>query len=177
VMFEVWARDPLGREGYRWMLECLPVRDAHQFATLVALGTPRSAATQLLPLAAHLAEYRWLAARGPAATVEGSPSAVWASRALRSACLEVYESWFASVRRSDEPVPVADCSLLAHALFQVGERHFAAQVLEAMKPFASTFPWSVTGGDGAREFQRVTGLLKVSPPRAMSGWEYRERYG
>lgn len=177
LMFEVWERDPLGREGYRWMLECLPVHDAHQFATLVALSTPPAAATQLLPLVAYLAEYRWLSANGPATGPEGAAAGVWASPTLRGVCQEAYFGWFRATRLAGGPVPVADYSLLAHALFQAGEREFAAQVFEAIKPFGCTYPWSVTGGDGARAFVHAAEALGVSRPRALSAWEYRELHG
>jgi hypothetical protein len=172
LMFEVWERDPLCREAYHWMVDCLAVHDAHQFALVVSMGAPATAAVQLLPLAANLAEYRWLSASGAASGPERAAADVWASKALHGVCVELFFGWFKAAREANGPV--ADFSLLAHALAKVGEQMFAVRVLEAMKPFGSTYPWSVTGGDGAREFLRVAEQLGVSPPRALSAWEHRE---
>jgi hypothetical protein len=177
LMFEVWERDPLGREGYRRMVECLPVDDARAFAALVAEATPRTGAGQLLPLVAVLAEYKWLSSHGPANNGEGGGE-VWRSRALRGACLDLYHGWFAATLEAGGAPPVADYSLLAHALVMVGEDNCAAHVLQAMTPFGSTYPWSLTGGgDGAEEFRRTARRLHVSAPRPLSSWEQKELRG
>jgi hypothetical protein len=174
LMFEVWARDPLGREAHHWLIDCLPVHDAHRFATVVSMAVPNDASVQLLPLVANLAEYRWLSASGAASGPERAAADVWASKALHGVCVELYFGWFKKAEENGGMKPVADYSLLAHALVKVGEAQFAARVLEAMKPFGPTYPWSVTGTDGAREFLRVAEHLGVSPPRALSAWEHRE---
>lgn len=178
LWFEVVERDALNREAHHRMLECLSVHDAHTYAHLITDATVPAGALQLLPLAANLAHYRWLSATSHSRPGEGGAAAVWGSRALHARCLELYEGWFPVARAAGGAPPVADYSLLAHALTKVGEGTFAATVIEAMKPYASTYPWSVTGGGGGeREFERVAGRLHVSAPRPMSGWEHRELYG
>lgn len=180
VMFEVWARDPLSREGHHRFLDCLSVQDAHQFAALIAEATAPSAAVQLLPLAAHLADYRYRSRRGRSNDLLDQAGAVWQSPALQLTCLELYSTWFLPRYKAREPVAVADYALLAHALFMAGESTWskAASVIEAMKPFAATHPWSLTAanGDGAHAFAACARALHVEPPHWESAWEYREKY-
>lgn len=179
LLFEVWARDALCREAHAWFLESLHVQDALAFAALVRNATPRTSNLQLLPLSANLADYQRRASAGPVNTAEDGASAVWRSPMLREACLQTFADWFAPVYQAGGWRPVREFSLLAHGLFMVGERNRAAIVMEAMKPFACPYPWSVTAadGDGTRAFLSAAHALGVSAPRRMSAGEAEARYG
>jgi hypothetical protein len=176
LMLEVWARDARNREGHHRMLECLSPRcggSVHammQFATFAALAAPDDHDLQLLPLAARVEAHRAAQQDDQAAKMP------WTDK---RACVNVYFDWFLPRRKSGGPLPVADCSLLAHSLFMAGERTFAGAVIEAMRPHASPYPWSVTGpdGDGAVGFIEAAHALHVPAPRRLSGWERRELSG
>lgn len=176
LMLEVWARDARNREGHHRMLECLSprvggsVREMAQFVAFVATAVPDSHVLQLLPLAARVEAYR--------AAEQGARSELPAWTDKR-ACLNAYFDWFRPLLKSGGPLPVADCSLLAHALFMAGERTYAGAVIEAMRPFASPYPWSVTdpNGDGVAGFAQAARTLHVPAPRRLSGWERRELSG
>lgn len=175
LMLEVWARDPRSREGHHRMLECLSpraggsVQEMSEFATFVVLAAPDDDVLQLLPLAARVEAYR--AARQS----ERSP-VVWMDKRT---CMNAYFDWFLPLRKCGGALPVADCSLLAHALYMAGERTFAGAVIEAMRPYASPYPWSVTdpGGDGTAAFLNAARSLHVPAPRRLSSWERRELSG
>lgn len=173
LMLEVWARDPRSREGHHRMLECLSPRfggSMHamtQFATFVALAAADDDVLQLLPLAARVEAYR------AAQQDDQAERVAWSDK---RACVNAYFDWFLPLRKRGGPLPVADCSLLAHALYMAGERTFAGAVIEAMRPYASPYPWSVTdpGGDGTAAFLDAARALHVPAPRRLSGWERRE---
>jgi hypothetical protein len=167
LMLEVWARDPQSREGHHRMLECLSPRFGGsgramaEFAAMVALAVPDEHELQLLPLAARVEECR------ASGTVE------WTDR---RACVNAYFDWFVPLRKSGRPLAVADCSLLAHALYMARERTYAGAVISAMSPYGSSYPWSVTNprGDGAAGFLEAARDLNVPAPRRLSAWERRE---
>jgi hypothetical protein len=176
LMLEVWARDAQNREGHHRMLECLSPRcggSVHammQFATFTALAAPDDHELQLLPLAARVEAHRAAQQDDQAAKMP------WTDK---RACVNVYFDWFLPRRKSGVPLSATDCSLLAHALFMAGERTFAGAVIEAMRPYASPYPWSVTNadGDGAVGFIEAAHALHVPAPRRLSGWERRELSG
>jgi hypothetical protein len=176
LMLEVWARDPGNREAHHRMLECLSPRcggsvwEMAEFTAFVATAAPDDHVLQLLPLAARVEEYRAAAENGEAARV------AWSEK---RACVNAYFDWFLPLRRNRALLPVADCSLLAHALYMAGERTYAGAVIEAMRPYASPYPWSVThpDGDGAAGFIEAARALHVPAPRRLSGWERRELSG
>jgi hypothetical protein len=173
LMLEVWARDPQSREGHHRMLECLAprfggsVRAMGEFARMVAMAAPDDHALQLLPLAARVEAYRAANDADEAGKVD------WADKRV---CVNAYLDWFLPRRKVGGPLPVADCSLLAHALYMAGERAYAGAVIAAMSPYASPYPWSVTDerGDGAAGFLQAARSLHVPDPRRLSGWERRE---
>jgi hypothetical protein len=166
LMLEVWARDPQNREAHHRMLECLSPRFGGsvcamtEFAAMVATAVPDDHALQLLPLAARVEQFR--------ATGE----AKWLDNRV---CVDAYFHWFAPLHRIGGPLPVADCSLLAHALYMAGERAYAGAVVAAMSPYASAYPWSITDprGDGTAAFTRAARALHVPTPRRLSNWERR----
>jgi hypothetical protein len=173
LMLEVWARDPRSREGHHRMLELLSPRFGGstqamaQFAAMVSIAAPDSHELRLLPLAARLEVFR---ATGHAA---------WSDPGARQACQNAYHDWFLPLRRSGAPVPTADGSLLAHALYQAGERTYAIGVITAMSPYTWPGPWSLTDphGDGEAGFLAAVRALNVPTPRRLSGWERRELSG
>jgi hypothetical protein len=172
LMLEVWARDPHSREGHHRMLECLAPRFGGsspamaEFASMVAVAVPDGHELQLLPLAARVEEYRAAKESGTADSV------AWADKRV---CVNAYFDWFVPLRKAGGPLPVADCSLLAHALYVAGERTYAGAVVVAMSPYASPYPWSVTDprGDGVAGFLDAARALHVPTPRRLSGWERR----
>lgn len=176
LMLEVWERDPRSREGHHRMLECLSPRfggTVHamaQFATFVALAAPDDHELQLLPLAVRVEACR------AAQQSDQVGQVAWSDK---RACMNAYFDWFLPLRKGGGPLPVADCSLLAHALYMAGERTFAGAVIEAMRPHASPYPWSITDpdGDGAAAFLDAARALHVPAPRRLSGWERRELSG
>ncbi len=176
LMLEIWARDPGNREAHHRMLECLSprwggsVREMGEFTAFVTTAAPDDHELQLLPLAARVEAYRAAAEDGQVERV------AWLEK---RACLNAYVDWFLPLRKGGGALPVADCSLLAHALYMAGERTFAGAVIEAMRPHASPYPWSVTtpDGDGVAGFIEAARALHVPAPRRLSGWERRELSG
>ena len=176
LMLEVWARDAQNREGHHRMLECLSprcggsVREMAEFTAFVAVAAPDDHALQLLPLAARVEAYR------AAKQSDQGEQVAWTDK---RACVNAYFDWFLPLRKGGGPLPVADCSLLAHALFMAGERTYAGAVIEAMRPYASPYPWSITDprGDGAVGLVEAARALHVPAPRRLSAWERRELSG
>lgn len=176
LMLEVWARDAQNREGHHRMLECLSPRfggsvsEMAEFTTFVSVAAPDAHVLQLLPLAARVEAYR------AAQQADQGEQVAWSDK---RACLNAYFDWFLPLRKGGGPLPVADCSLLAHALYMASERTFAGAVIEAMRPYASPYPWSVTDlhADGAGAFLGAARALHVPAPRRMSAWERRELSG
>ncbi|HEV2346997.1 MAG TPA: hypothetical protein VGS97_23045 [Actinocrinis sp.] len=176
LMLEVWARDPRSREGHHRMLECLSprcggsARAMTQFATFVVLAAPDDDPLQLLPLSARVEAYR------AAQQDDEAERVVWTEKRV---CVNAYFDWFLPLRKGGGPLPVTDCSLLAHALYMAGERTFAGAVIEAMRPYTAPYPWSVTDPqqDGAAGFIEAARALHVPAPRRLSGWERRELSG
>lgn len=176
LMLEVWARDPGNREAHHRMLECLSPRcggsvwEMGEFAAFVATAVPDDHMLQLLPLVARVEAHR-------AAQQDGQAErAAWSDK---RACMNAYFDWFLPLRTGGGALPVADCSLLAHALYMAGERTYAGAVIEAMRPYASPYPWSVTApdGDGVAGFLEAARALHVPAPRRLSSWERRELSG
>jgi hypothetical protein len=76
----------------------------------------------------------------------------------------LHRYWFTRVRTLEPPhVPVADLSLLAHALLATEKPHLeasAGQVLQAMLPYANRYPWDLFG-DPARHLDAVRHRLGI----------------
>lgn len=165
LLGEARARHPLGREAHHRMLACFYARhggghDAMwEVARWIALGSPSDCALQLLPLTAYVEHYRDLRddpVRGPGAVRQ------WTERHALFSAMHVFEGWFRRVRH-DPLVPVADFSVLAHALYMGGRLREAGTVFSAMGRYAATYPWSIFG-DPVRELTRAR--LRCRVPHA-----------
>lgn len=185
VLFELWSRHPHSREGNLRFLDALRVEDAKLFAQLASQIAPPDSLLQMLPLSANLAEYRYRVERdGSVLAKESLAQRVWEDPQLRNVAVNLYEYWFLPRLTIRAPVEIGAYSLLAHALVMtpgkdaVEERDLrgwrdrddrqsrrAADVMAAMRPYASTYPWSVTapGGNGRQAFTKVAAELGVAP--------------
>jgi hypothetical protein len=74
----------------------------------------------------------------------------------------VYADWFPGISHLRFP-PIADLSLLAHALDRGGLHTEAGEVLAAMRPYATAFPWSLDG-DPAQALRAAYARSRVRPP-------------
>ena len=165
LLGEARARDPYNREAHHRMLACFFARhggshDAMwEAARWVSLNSPSDCALQILPLTAYIEHYRALRddpARGPFADRQ------WTDQHALFTSMHVFEGWFRTVENAPL-VPVADFSVLAHALY-MGDRHWeAAKVFRAMGPYASTHPWSLFG-DPAEQLTRARQRCRVRAP-------------
>jgi hypothetical protein len=162
---EARARDPLNREVHHRMLACFFARyggshDAMwETARWISLSTPPDCALQVLPLTAYVEHYRALRedpVRGPYADRQ------WAEQHALFTSMHVFDGWFRKAQ-DDPMVPVADFSVLAHALFMGDRLWEAAKVFRAMGPYATTHPWSLFG-DPAEQLARARQRCRVRAP-------------
>ena len=165
LLGEVRARHPLNREAHHRMLTCFYVRYGGSHDTMwevarwIALGSPSDCSLQLLPLNAYVEQYRDLRddpVRGPAIGRQ------WTEQHAQFTAMHVYEGWFRRVQ-DEAMVPVADFSVLAHALYMGGRLWEAATVLRAMGPYATTHPWSLFG-EPVKELTRARQRCRVRAP-------------
>ncbi len=165
LLGEACARQPMHREAHHRMLACFYVRHGGEqgamweVARWIAVNSPADCSLQLLPLSAYIEHYRELRddpAQGQAVARQ------WSDQHALFTALHVFEGWFRTVQR--EPlVPVADLSVLAHALY-MGDRFWeAGTVFRAMGRYASTHPWSLFG-DPAVELIRARRRCQVRAP-------------
>lgn len=162
LLGEARTRDPLNREAHHRMLACFYARHGGghgamwEVARWIAVGSPADCSLQLLPLNAYVEHYRDLRddpARGPGAVLQ------WTEQHALFTATHVFEGWFHRVRR--EPlVPVADFSVLAHALYMGGRFPEAGTVFGAMGPYAATYPWSLFG-EPVKELTRARQRCRV----------------
>ncbi|WP_075737818.1 hypothetical protein [Streptomyces acidiscabies] len=141
LLAEVDRRDPGNREAYHRVVRFLLAREArvgaslaavHDVGRLVAVRRPSASPLLLLPAYAHMEQRR----RGPA-------DATWRfcwSDTLVGHSLTAFHHWF----RQAPPVErsVGDMSLLAYALWAGGCPAEAAEVFEALEPYAAREPWA-----------------------------------
>lgn len=165
LLGEVRLRDPLNREAHHRLLACFFARyggshDAMwEAARWVSLNTPSDCSLQILPLVAYVEHYRGL--RGD--PVRGQfADRQWTDQHALFTSMHVFDGWFRKAEH-ERIVPVADFSVLAHALY-MGDRHWeAAKVFRAMGPYASTHPWSLFG-DPAEQLSRARQRCRVRAP-------------
>ena len=122
-----------------------------QVVSWAADASPDDSDPQLLPLAAraHLA-------RAP--TGVDAPTEEYAAYVAAT----VYADWFPGISQLRFP-PVADLSLLAHALDRGGQHTEAGEVLACMRPYATAFPWSLDG-DPAEALRAAYARSRIRPP-------------
>ncbi|MEU7205433.1 hypothetical protein [Streptomyces sp. NPDC045470] len=136
--------DPYSREAWHRMLRVLQVGPgsaslsqravAMDFARWSVSKAPSGSPLHLLPLYAHLEEYRARRDRG-----EILPSLFWASEAIKPALTKAFSDWF---RRCDPATSSpTDLNHLAQALASGGFEHEAAVVFQAIGDFATPAPW------------------------------------
>jgi len=159
LLAEAQARRPWHREAFLRLLAYFLPRHGvgpdmvWQVVSWAADASPADADPRLLPLAAR-AEL----ARAPTGRPESEPTEQYAAYVAAT----VYADWFPGISQLRFP-PVADLSLLAHALDRGGLHTEAGEVLAAMRPYATAFPWSLDG-DPARALRAAYTRSRVRPP-------------
>ncbi len=165
LLSEAQARRPWHRESFLRLLAYYLPRPGDrgsgeqsadtlwQVVSWAADASPGNADPQLLPLAA-----RAQLARGP--TGAGADKATEEYAAYVAAT--VYADWFPGISQLRFP-PVADLSLLAHALDRGGLHTEAGEVLAWMRPYATAFPWSLDG-DPAEALRAAYARSRIRPP-------------
>jgi hypothetical protein len=121
-----------------------------QVASWAATVSPPDADAQLLPLVAQAEQART------------GDSLLARDFAVRTA-EHIYTHWFPSITKLSFP-PIADLSLLAHALDRGGRAAEAGAVLEFLSPYAASFPWSLDGRDPARVLAGAYARSAIRPP-------------
>jgi hypothetical protein len=159
LLAETQARRPWHREAFLRLLAYFFPRhgvDADvlwQVVSWAADASPADSDPQLLPLAAR-AEL----ARAPTGAAGHEPSEEYAAYVAAT----VYTDWFPGISQLSYP-PVADLSLLAHALDRGGLYPEAGEVLAAMRPYATAFPWSLDG-DPTEALRAAYARSRIRPP-------------
>ncbi|WP_416975807.1 hypothetical protein [Streptomyces sp. 4F14] len=134
--------DPFNREAYHRVVQFLLARDCgvdsslaavHDFGRYVAARRPAVSPLLLLPAYGYVEQKR----RG---AVDGAWRFFWADGPMVACTLDAFHQWFHKV----PPVlrSVGDLSLLAYALWVGERRREAAEVFEALEPYACREPWA-----------------------------------
>jgi len=150
-------RAPEHREAHHQFLRCLLPRhggshDMMWNAVRFLSGEAKADSDlQILPLVAFAEHYK---ARRSDPHVGLHLDRQWATGSARLKALDLFDQgWFERARAS-YPMPIADLSYLAHALFMADEISPAAEVLKVMEPYAFSMPWSLFG-DPVRQLSRA----------------------
>jgi hypothetical protein len=155
LLTEAHARHPWHRESYHRMLHYFYPRyggdtdELWQVASWAVAVSPPESDPQLLPLAAQ-------------AEQSGAGSSFLAQEYAVHAAQRIYTHWFPGITKQSFP-PIADLSLLAHALDRDGRVADAGTVLEFLGPYATSFPWSLEG-DADKVLLNAYARCKISPP-------------
>ena len=155
LLTEAHAREPWHRESFHRMLHYFFPRyggdvDAlWQVASWAATVSPPDSDAQLLPLAAQAEQAR-------------AGTAFLAQEFAVHAAQRIYTHWFPGITKQSLP-PIADLSLLAHALERGGRTADAGAVLEFLSPYATSFPWSLDG-DPASVLANAYARCRIRPP-------------
>lgn len=154
---DLWRIDPANREGCHRMLSAVggsagPSPAAAQlFAASIVSGVGLSTLSplQLLPLYAIVIAYEYRKAQN-----DGMAHLLWSTDAARA---ELARGWNWFVTSGKEDWLVVDLSHLAHALVVGGRSDLAAEVFNALGPYASNRPWAAVSasGDAVEEFVRA----------------------
>jgi hypothetical protein len=155
LLTEAHARQPWHRESYHRMLHYFYPRyggdadELWQVASWAATVSPPDSDPQLLLLAAQAEQAR-------------TGSAFLAQEYAADAAQRIYMYWFPGITKQSF-APIADLSLLAHALDRSGRVADAGSVLEFLNPYAASFPWSVDG-DPTKVLANAYARCRVRPP-------------
>lgn len=167
LLAQVRRHDPVGREAHHRMLSYFSARGigSHaamwQFAQLVAEREPQDSVLQLLPIAARAEHHRALLADPARYPL---PERQWSSPEAKEQAVVVRDGWFAQHARYEPAVPVADLSLLAFALLTAFPSHHGGkQVMAALMPYATRWPWSLLG-DPVDQLDRAVARCGLRPP-------------
>ncbi|MFD4788626.1 hypothetical protein ACFWN1_16525 [Streptomyces sp. NPDC058459] len=177
LLYEVNQRDPYNREAYHRVLQFL-----------LALEGPRAAS-----LAAIFDFGRWIASQRPV----GSPLLLlpayaqieqrrrsradplwrrqWAQEATLDCTLNAFYDWFQKTTVSQ--CSVADLNLLAYALWAGHQYLEAAEVFEAMGPYAAREPWTSVHDGAAGPDPGETLLLRARTESLSFARTHRPRTG
>lgn len=142
LLYEVNQRDPYNREAYHRVLQFMlslegpsgaSLATVFDFGRSVASQRPVGSALLLLPAYAQVEQRRQSRA-------DPLWRRQWAQESTLDYTLNAFRDWFHKTHA--EQRSVADLSLLAYALW-AGHRYLeAAEVFEAMDPYAAREPWA-----------------------------------
>lgn len=155
LLTEAHARHPWHRESFHRMLHYFYPRyggdsdGLWQVASWASTVSPLESDPQLLPLAAQAEQAR-------------AGHAFLAQEYAMHAARRIYTHWFPGITKLSSP-PIADLSLLAHALERGGRTADAGAVLEFLSPYATSFPWSLDG-DPASVLANAYARCRIRPP-------------
>ncbi|MFI1953133.1 hypothetical protein ACH437_14990 [Streptomyces xinghaiensis] len=142
LLYEVNRRDPYNREAYHRVLQFMLALERPRGASLamvfdfgrfVASQRPVGSPLLLLPAYAQVEQRR---------QVRADPlwRRQWAQESTLDYTLTAFHDWFHKTH--GEQRSVADLSLLAYALWAGHQYREAAEVFEAMGPYAAREPWA-----------------------------------
>jgi hypothetical protein len=166
VMRELWARDPLHREGHHRLLSYFFTRFGGSHSAMwdvawwVRARAPSGSELQILPLIAQAEHYRSRADRSAARAALD-----WDTQEAKIQALAVFDDWFPHRDKHSRFTPVLDLSYLGHALCAGGMFIEARPVLDAMGPYATAMPWSLFGepAEHLSRARRQVGLSELAP--------------
>ncbi|MFC4506550.1 MULTISPECIES: hypothetical protein [Streptomyces] len=137
LLWEALRRDPASREAYHRMLQCLQARGrgALDFTRWVASRSDRGSVLLTLPLYAYVKEFRLRKASGQMSAGLG----FWQDATVHYYVALARDAWFAELPEPAE-ASLLDLNHLAYTLTASGVPG-AAEVFEAIGPFATPTPW------------------------------------
>ncbi|MER6558542.1 hypothetical protein ABT300_12485 [Streptomyces sp. NPDC001027] len=142
LLYEVNQRDPYNREAYHRMLQFMLALDGPQAASLasmfdfgrwVASQRPVGSPLLLLPAYAQVEQRR-------RSNADPLWRRQWAQESTLDYTLNAFHDWFRKAPPRERSV--ADLNLLAYALWAGHQYVEAAEVFEAMGPYAAREPWA-----------------------------------
>ncbi|WP_405931559.1 hypothetical protein [Streptomyces sp. NBC_00827] len=176
LLYEVNQRDPYNREAYHRVLQFMLALDGPRAASLasvvdfgwsVAGQRPVGSPLLLLPVYALIEQRR--------ARVDPLWRRQWAEEPALNYTLNAFHDWFQ--KSPPGPRSVADLNHLAYALWAGHQYLEAAEVFEAMGPYAAREPWaSVHDGAAAPDPGEAT-LLRARAESLSFARNHRARAG
>ncbi|MGW1363019.1 hypothetical protein ACWCQP_37125 [Streptomyces chartreusis] len=137
LLWQADLRDPLNREAYHRMLQCFQARGhgAKDFTFWASSRAPAGSSHLVLPLFAHVEDYRMRLAGGQVAGTLG----YWSNEQIRHQVERARDGWFAYCTDTNA-CSLLDLNYLAYTLTACDLRG-AAEVFTAIGPYATPAPW------------------------------------
>ncbi len=173
LLYEVNQRDPYNREAYHRVLQFMLALDVPRAASLAAVvdfgwsvagQRPVGSPLLLLPVYALIEQRR--------ARVDPLWRRQWAEEPALSYTLNAFHDWFR--KAPPGPCSVADLNHLAYALWAGHQYLEAAEVFEAMGPYAAREPWASVH-DGAAAVDPGEALLLRARAESLSAARTRRQ--